>query len=136
MSHSLARLLAGLSVLLFAASAQSAEWSVPVAGNAFRSAPAPSGRGIGRDGTIAWSDAEGVFSIYFHVDRAAAVDLAINARVPEGNSTIVTRIGDKEISTSIEGAEFASHKIGRFEIARPGYVRVDLTGAKRTGRVF
>jgi hypothetical protein len=122
--------------LLFAVAAQSAEWSVPVAGNAFRSAPSPSGRGVGRDGTVSWSDAEGVFSIYFHVDRSVAFDLAISARVPEGNSTIVTRIGDKEVSTSLEGGEFESHKIGRFEISKPGYVRVDLKGAQRSGRVF
>jgi hypothetical protein len=135
MSHLLARVLTGLS-LLFAATAQSAEWSVPVAGNAFRSAPAPSGRGLGRDGTIAWSDAEEVFSIYFHFDRPAALELALNARVPEGGSTIVTRVGDNEATTSLAGAELAIHKIGRFEVARPGYVRVDLKGAKRSGSVY
>ena len=136
MSRLVTRVLTGCLLLLSAANAQPAEWSVPVAGNAFRSAPAPGGRGIGRDGTLAWSDAEGVFSIYFHVDRPAAVDLALNARVPEGSSTIVTRVGDKEVSTSLAGGEFALHKIGRFDIAKPGYVRVDLKGAERSGRVY
>jgi hypothetical protein len=56
--------------------------------------------------------------------------------VPEGNSTIIARVGEKEHSTSLEGSEFASHKIGRVEIAKPGYVRVDLHGEKRAGRVF
>jgi hypothetical protein len=136
MSRLVIRVLPGCLLLLSAANAQSAEWSVPIAGNAFRSAPAPGGRGIGRDGTLAWSDAEGVFSIYFHVDRPAAVDLTLNARVPEGSSTIVTRVGDKDASTSLKGGEFAAHKIGRFDIAKPGYVRVDLKGAERSGRVY
>jgi hypothetical protein len=136
MWHSLARLLAGCLLLLCVSRALSAEWSVPVAGNAFRSAPAPSSRGIGRDGTLAWSDAEGVFSIYFHVDRPAPFELAINARVPEGDSELIARVGDKAVTTPLAGAELATHKIGRFEVARPGYVRVDLKGVTRTGRVY
>ena len=125
-----------LLLLLFASTAQSAEWPVPVAGNAFRTAPAPGGRELRRDGDLAWGDAEIVFSIYFHVDRQATLDLALNARVPEGNSTITTRAGDKEVTTSLAGDEFAAHKIGRFEIDKPGYVRVDLKGNNRTGRLF
>ncbi len=136
MSASPARLLAGLLLLLFASTAQSAEWSIPVAGNAFRSAPAPGGSGLRRGGALSWGDDEGVFSIYFHVDRAAKVDLALNARVPEGSSTITAHVGDKAIATSLAGDELASHRIGRFEIDKPGYVRVDLKGDKRTGRVF
>jgi hypothetical protein len=135
MSHLLARVLTGLS-LMFAATAQSAEWSVPVAGNAFRSAPAPSNRGVGRGGNIAWGDADELFSVYFHVDRPAAFELSLNARVPEGESAINTRVGDREVATSLAGAELAIHKIGRFEVAKPGYVRVDLKGVKRSGRVY
>jgi hypothetical protein len=115
---------------------QSAEWSVPVAGNAFRSAPAPSGRGVGRGETIAWGEADDVFSIFFHADRPAAFELALNARVPDGDAAIITRVGDNEVTTSLAGHEFALHKIGRFEVARPGYVRVDLKGAKRTGGIY
>jgi hypothetical protein len=136
MFASLPRLLAGMLLLLLATKSQSAEWSVPVAGNAFRSAPAPGGRGFRGSGSLSWGDSEGVFSIYFHVDRPAEVDLAVNARVPDGNSTILTRIGDKEITTSLDGDEFSAHKIGRFKVDKPGYVRVDLKGEKRTGRVF
>jgi hypothetical protein len=89
-----------------------------------------------RGGTLEWGDAEGVFSIYFHVDRPAALSLSLVARVPEGGSTIVVRVGGKEVTTSLTGAEFASHAVGRFEIPKPGYVRVDLQGGKRSGPAF
>jgi hypothetical protein len=125
-----------LLVAAAARSAHSAEWTVPVAGNAFRSEPSPDGRGLRRSGILSWGDEAGVFSIYFHVDRPAVLDLSLNAGVPEGRSTIVARVGDRKITTALEGAEFADHKIGHFEIAKPGYVRLDLQGAVRDGQLY
>ena len=125
-----------LLVAAAARSAHSAEWSVPVAGNAFRTEPSPNGRGLRRGGILSWGDEEGVFSIYFHVDRPAVLDLSLNARVPDGRSTVVARVGDRKIITALEGAEFADHKIGQFEIAKPGYVRLDLRGAVRDGQLY
>jgi hypothetical protein len=133
------RLVAKCLLLLLAAAVpavEGAEWQIPVAGNAFRRAPSPSGGGLRRDAALAWSAADDVYSIYFHVDRAAALDLAVDARVPEGTSTIVARVGDKELSTSLEGSDFATHKVGHFEATRAGYVRVDLQGKEHSGRVF
>ncbi len=112
------------------------DWSIPVAGNAFRSAPAPGGEGFRRDGSIAWGDDAGVFSIYFHIDRPADLNLAINARVPDGRSTLMTRVGSQSFKTSIEGTDFSTHPIGRIEVAEPGYVRIDLQGSERAGEVY
>jgi len=112
------------------------EWSVPLAGNAFRSAPSPDGGRSRRDGTLAWSDAEDVYSVYFRVDRPATLALALDARVPEGRSILTARVGDQELSVALEGAEAARHKVGTIEVAQPGYVRVDLQGKERAGRVY
>jgi hypothetical protein len=120
----------------FVSSARSAEWSIPLAGNCFRSAPSPSSNGFQRDGSIAWADADGVFSIYFHIDRGAALDFAINARVREGHSKIIVRATGQDFSISLENAEFAQHKIGRIEPADAGYVRVDVKGSERTGETY
>jgi hypothetical protein len=129
-------LVAGLVLAMSVAAAHAAEWSIPVAGNAFRTAPAPGSDGFRRNGTIAWADAEGVFSIYFHIDRPAILDLALRASVPVGRSTLVARIGERTVQTSIEGADPAPHPIGRIEVAKAGYVRVDLQGAERDGSVY
>ncbi len=135
MNHTFS-LLAFLVVSMFGLVAGAAEWSVPVAGNAFRTAPAPGTGGFRRDGAIAWSDAGGVFSIFFHVDRPAALDLTLSARVPEGQSCLVARVGDQTLEASISGAEPGRHPLGRVEIAQAGYVRVDLQGTAREGRVY
>jgi hypothetical protein len=124
MSQLLARVLAGCLLLVFGTRAQSAEWSVPLAGNAFPIQPDNgSGRAVGGG---AKGDSDPVLAVYFHVDRAAAFDLSLNARARDGQPAITARVGDKEVTTSIAGAEPGTHKLGRFEVAKPGYVRVDL----------
>ncbi len=112
------------------------EWSVPAAGNAFRTLPDPNHRAIDRDGALVWSDPAEVYSIYFHLDRPASIGLALEARVREGQSKINVRIGETVFSTAIRGAEFAQYSVGTIEIEQPGYVRVDLQGTKRGGAVF
>jgi hypothetical protein len=109
--------------LLCVARAQAAEWSVPLAGNAFPNLP-DNRAGGGR--TIAQEAAEPVLAVYFHVDRPAAFDLSLNALARDGEPAVTARVGDKEATTSVAGAELTMHKIGRFEVARAGYIRVDL----------
>lgn len=116
--------------------ARAADWRVPVSGNAYRSAPAPGNNGFQRHGTLAWSDADGVFSVYFHVDRPADLDLALYARVPDGDSTLVTRVLGQTFQTFIQGTELGPRRIGRVEVPEAGYVRVDIAGMERTGRVY
>jgi len=129
-------LLTVLLLPIFATISHAGEWSVPVAGNAFRVAPAPGNSGFQRNGTLAWGDADGVFSIYFHVDRPAVLNLAISARVPEGSSTLVTRVLGRTFNTPIGRAELGLHSVGRVEVPQAGYVRVDLQGTERGGPVY
>lgn len=125
-----------LIAVLPASFLSAAEWSVPVSGNAFRTAPVPGGSGFQRQGGIAWSEPDSVYSIYFHVDRPAVLDLALNARVPDGRSTLETRVLDSVASTPIEGKDLAVHTVGRVEVAHAGYVRLDLQGRERSGGIY
>jgi 8-amino-7-oxononanoate synthase len=129
-------LLTFLFLSLLEVATGAAEWSVPLAGNAFRSAPTPGGDGFRRDGAIAWSDADEVFSIFFHVDRPAALDLALRARVPVGRSSLVVGVGEQTLDASLTGAALALHPLGRAEVPQAGYVRVDLQGTGREGQVY
>ncbi|MEC7556392.1 MAG: DUF3472 domain-containing protein [Planctomycetota bacterium] len=124
------------NVLFVVSGLPAADWSIPVAGNAFRTAPGPGGSGFQRDGTIAWSDPAAVFSMYFHVDRPAKLTLAVKAGAKSGQSTLATRVGEKKFSTVIDGAELADRKLGHISVAKAGYVRVDFRGSKRTGDVY
>ena len=63
---------------------QAAEWTVPLGGNAFHTAPTPSREGFRRNGTVKWSSPKSVLSVYFHVDQPADLLLKINARESDG----------------------------------------------------
>ena len=117
------------------ASAKSMKWTVPVGGNAYRTAPRPSGEGFRRDRTIAWGDAEEVFSVFFHVDRAAKLQLAINARTDEGASLLAIQVNGQMFQTSLDGDEIKPRDIGLVNVDG-GYVRVDVRGMQRAGSVF
>ncbi|MFG0262466.1 MAG: DUF3472 domain-containing protein [Novipirellula sp. JB048] len=125
-----------------------AEWAIPLAGNAYRTAPGPGHGGFQRDGSIAWSDPEVVYSVYFHVDRPAVLELSLKARSVQGRSTLATTVGSTVHTTTIEattieattieattteGSEMAVHDVGRIEVDHSGYVRVDLRGIQREG---
>ncbi|MDP7276890.1 MAG: DUF5077 domain-containing protein, partial [Planctomycetaceae bacterium] len=95
------------NTLVLTSGLHAAEWSIQVAGNAFRTAPGPGEGGLQRDGTISWGDPGTVFSVYFHVDRPAELKLSINARTKAGRSTLATSVGEKRFSTVIEGTKLA-----------------------------
>ena len=115
---------------------QAADWTIPLAGNAFRTAPEPLRRSRRRGGDVAWSDSKGVFSVYFHVDRPAHLRLALQARVRDGRSTVESRVGSETHQTAIESTELTSCEIGQIKIEKAGYVRIDLRGVERTGSVY
>jgi hypothetical protein len=129
-------LLVLASVVLFAEAVSGSDWVIPLAGNSFRTAPAPSSDGLRRRGTIVWDDQQGVFSIFFRVDRAAELGLELVARNTDGHSTVVASVGDEVFKLSIDGQNFKPHRVGVVRASKPGYVRVDLAGLERTGPSF
>ena len=118
------------------ATAYGAEWVVPAGGNAFQTAPSPSGKGFQTGGAIAWSEVEDCFAIYFHVDRPATVELSLVARVPSGESQLVAQFGEKKLPVKLHGTEFNSHPLGQIELTEAGYNRVELQGVKKSGMEF
>jgi len=125
-----------LVFLIFAEQIQAADWSVPMAGNTFRTAPSPGGRGIRRDGMVAWGDPTSCYSVFLHLDKSAVLDLTILASVPKGSSTIITRYEDQEFRTSINGQELTKHKLGQIQVKRPGYAKIEFQGEQRSGDVY
>lgn len=130
------RLACVIAALLLSSFSEAADWAVPMAGNTYRTSPEPGDIGIQRNGSVAWSDSDAVFSVFFHVDRPAELLLKINAATRKGTSTIATRVGRQKFSTVITQSSDAVHKIGQVEVTNAGYVRVDFLGVERTGEVF
>lgn len=113
-----------------------AQWQVPVAGNAFRVAPEPGGNNVRRSGSLAWAEAQEVYAVFVHIDRPAHLNLAIQARVPKGESTIETRSGQQAFTTQLSGSDFAEHTLGSLQVSEPGYVRLAFQGKARSGELF
>jgi hypothetical protein len=116
-------------------SSQAAEWSVPMGGNAFHTAPKPSREGFRRNGAVKWSSPKSVFSVYFHVDQPADLLLKINASGSGGRSILRARSGEESFEVAIEDSEKRVYDVGRIKVPA-GYVRVDLQGVERTGGTF
>jgi hypothetical protein len=111
-------------------------WSIPVGGNAYRTAPSSGGSGLTRSGRLTWSGADEVHSIFFRVDRPAVINLKIKARVPDGKSTLSATVDGKKVVKTLQGSDETNHSFGNFDVGKAGYVRVDLRGLKRQGNTF
>ena len=129
-------LFCALAMVWGRAHVRAADWTVPMAGNVFRTAPQPGGNSAQRNGSVAWSDAQSIYTVYFHIDRPADLRLAIQAAVRQGQSMFKVRVGTKSTSTVVTGTMPAVHRVGSFQVAQPGYVRVDFQGTARTGAVY
>ncbi|MFC1759259.1 DUF3472 domain-containing protein [Planctomycetota bacterium] len=103
------------------------EWSVPVQGNAFQTAPKPSGRAFRRNRAIQWDDSNSVFSVHLHVDRQAEIFLKLKGSVSDGASTLRVTTGAASFDVTLESSEPRLYDIGRITIPA-GYVRIDLQG--------
>ena len=108
-------------------SAMGAEWSVPVAGNTYRTRPGPGPVKFGGDG-MTWSDASESYSVFVHLDRPAKVRLAVDGTLPAGASG--WRVAVRDEVFEVRGAAGAGgvHPVGEVEVPRPGYLRVEISG--------
>lgn len=134
MNHQLHRLFVALSCVVAPALADrlfAADWQIPLAGNTFRTAPSPGGHAIQRNGGVVWRDPNEVHSVFFHIDRPAALDLSVQSQSQTGRTVLVTRVDKSTFNTVIETGDSKSHQIGSVNIESAGYVRVDL---QRTGQ--
>ncbi len=109
------------------------QWSVPLAGNAFRTAPEPGGARSGRDAPLRLQRTDEAFSVYFHADRPGVISLALQGRALRGEATIQAQFGDKTLSTELRDAPTQDYPLGEVTIAEPGYVRVDLQRLEGSG---
>lgn len=107
-------------------------WEVPIGGNAYVTKQGAQG---GMDQTKLASP-EGVVSVYFRVDRATELDLALRAQAPEGESRIRVTVAGRTFEKDLKGPEPVDLPLGRIAMRAAGYVKVDLQGLTKTGELF
>lgn len=116
---------------MIAASALAGQWSVPLAGNTFYSSPAEDGAVFNRDGTLRFTDANEVYSVYFHVDRPGNLKLGAAGRAARGNATIEARVGETTFTATLRGEPTRVYPLGEIKVDGPGYVQVQLQCTQR-----
>ncbi|ELP32176.1 hypothetical protein RBSWK_03875 [Rhodopirellula baltica SWK14] len=120
-------LLISLVTLLTSQGLSSArEWSVPVAGNAFRTQPEPGGRSMRRGGSLRLRDSSEVHSVYFHVDDAHTLELGLKGNASDHPATILATVEETKLSCDLQPGSAKTYPLGEIQIENAGYVRVDL----------
>ena len=113
-----------------------AEWTVPLAGNTFRTEPSPGGRGIRRSGEVSWSDPNEVYSTYVYLDRPAVLSISLLGRNPSGKATLTLSAGKTRLPIVIDRSESSLLPIGNVEVDQSGYLQLDFQGDYREGEHF
>ncbi|MCL4203793.1 MAG: DUF3472 domain-containing protein [Pirellulaceae bacterium] len=131
----LALLLAiALSAAVQASGREPASWTVPFGGNAFLTG---GDDGSGGRGGLRWDRPETVISLFFHVDRPADLQIALRAKLPQGESKIRATLAGTTFSIDLKGGDpMGVFPLGSISVEQAGYVRVDLQGVDKTGPVF
>lgn len=112
------------------------QWYVPAGGNAFRTSPEPGLDGFTPNQTLAWVSQYDVYSIFFHVDRPADLEIFAVTRSRQGESVLRVSVENVQKQIVTSGSSEVSHQIGRIVFNGPGYVRVDFQGLSKTGPLF
>jgi len=107
------------------------EWSVPLAGNLFRSAPEPGGGAIGRQAGVTIGNADEVHSVYFRTDRAGTIRLGLKGRSTQGTAEIRATVNQNSLTATLQDAAEREYPLGEVKVSGEGvsgagYVRVDL----------
>ncbi|EMI21021.1 putative secreted protein [Rhodopirellula maiorica SM1] len=119
-------IVTAFSISLMAASVADAQWSVPIAGNTFRTDSDAGSRIFNRDGTLRISDENEVYSVYFHVDRPEMLKLGVQAKSEGGSAKITARVGEATLTTKLEDQPARTYPLGEVKVDGPGYVEVRL----------
>ncbi len=102
------------------------EWTIPLAGNAYRTEPGPGGRDFGKSGLLRIQAADEVYSTYIYFDRPAQVSLSIVGSSSIDSATVLIRMGDQEHRAQVTKGDDQTVSIGEFNLSQKGYAKFDL----------
>ena len=111
--------------------------SVPVAGNSWAMDPHNAEYElITESGLHNWSDPNVIIKTYFRTAKAGKIQLALKVHAISGRSSIKCQIGKETKVVNISNTTTGTLKIGTFNIEKPGYQTVVLTGISKTAETF
>lgn len=94
----------------------------------------------GQDGVVItdngledWTSPESVISVYFYLHEPSKADLSLLAK---GDSQIMVSYGKKSFKVNLHSEDYKQVPIGKIDIKKPGYVKVDLQGISKKEAYF
>ena len=120
--------------LLFSASAfaQTSSLEIGMSGNSYVTRQHDGARITDR-GLTRWTDPKSVVSVYFYLHESTTADLSLLAK---GHSEIKVSYGKKHFKVRLDSDNFTQVPVGRINVSKPGYVRIDLQGLSMEGNSF
>lgn len=120
--------------LLFSASAfaQTSSLEIGMSGNSYVTRQHDGARITDR-GLTRWTDPKSVVSVYFYLHESTTADLSLLAK---GHSEIKVSYGKKHFKVRLDSDDFTQVPVGRINVSKPGYVRIDLQGLSMEGNSF
>lgn len=120
--------------LLLGASAfaQTSSLEIGMSGNSYVTRQHDGARITDR-GLTRWTDPKSVVSVYFYLHESTTADLSLLAK---GHSEIKVSYGKKHFKVRLDSDDFTQVPVGRINVSKPGYVRIDLQGLSMEGNSF
>jgi hypothetical protein len=109
---------------------------VPLGGNSWPTGTDTSGGKISNDGITEWASAQKKFNTYVRLGRPGNFKLWLRLKVADGKSTIGVTIAGLKRNVNVNGTNFQYYFIGEWLIKDTGYLKMQLSGIKRTGQTF
>ena len=122
-----ALLLLFCTLLCNGAMAQTQQLVVGLSGNGYVTRQHDGAR-ITNQGIAHWTNPQSVVSIYFYLHQPTSANLSLCAK---GHSDIKVSYGKKSFKVKLRSDDFAQVPVGRINVRKPGYVRIDLQGISK-----
>ena len=91
---------------------------------------------VTQEGVKKWESSETTIRTYFKVDKTGTINVALNAKVDSGKSTIKVSLNGTSKKTTISNTKFEVVSVGSFKIDHPGYYFVEVQGVDKKGATF
>jgi len=105
---------------------------IPLGGNAWVSGKAS----ITDAGLTQWTNKTQVANIYFGINKAQSLKLALRLRVPAGKSTITANVAGVMFTQKVSNNTFDTISLGTINLSRTGYLKMELKGITKTDSVY
>ena len=83
-----------------------------------------------------WKSIDAIWSTYIKIEKKGTVKLSAIINVPAGESKLKWTINGVSKIINVGGAAKAEYEIGKWNIAQPGYIKIDAQGISKTRDLF